>query len=115
MDASQNSEGPALLQLHRWDHSQVQLDLSEYREAFISPTKELLVLLSYHCEALLLPLIRDNAFRINDDTDRSENQQIPLGSSAPSKSVPSTLKSVYHGSRIWHVVDTKGKTAWYVC
>ncbi|GAB2260278.1 hypothetical protein Droror1_Dr00011133 [Drosera rotundifolia] len=98
MDASQNSEGPALLQLHRWDHSQVQLDLSEYSEAFISPTRELLVLLSYHCEALLLPLVRGNAFRINDDTDRSENQQIPLGSSAPSQSVPSTLKSVYHGS-----------------
>lgn len=57
MDRSFGGEGPAILQVHKWDPSQFQLNLSEFREAFISPTRELLLLLSYHCEALLLPLI----------------------------------------------------------
>ncbi|GAB4847711.1 hypothetical protein Ancab_026773 [Ancistrocladus abbreviatus] len=58
MNYSQNSEGPAVLQLHRWDHSRIQLDLSDFHEAFISPTRELLLLLSYNFEALLLPLVQ---------------------------------------------------------
>ncbi|XP_075644191.1 uncharacterized protein LOC142615332 [Castanea sativa] len=49
-------ESPAILQLHKWGPSQAQLNLSEFREAFISPTRQLLLLLSYQCEALLLPL-----------------------------------------------------------
>lgn len=57
MDCSLGAEGPAVLQLRKWDPSQFQLNLSEFREAFISPTKELLLLLSYQCEALLLPLV----------------------------------------------------------
>lgn len=55
MDYLCSGEGPAQLQLHRWS-PEFQLNLSEYREAFISPTRELLLLLSYQCEALLLPL-----------------------------------------------------------
>lgn len=58
MVVGENGEGPAVLQLHRWDPSHIQLDLSEYREAFLSPTKELLLLLSYQSEAILLPLSR---------------------------------------------------------
>lgn len=58
MSFGKNGEGPAVLQLHRWDPSQIQLDLSEYREAFLSPTRELMLLLSYQSEALLLPLSR---------------------------------------------------------
>lgn len=50
-------EGPTLLQLHKWEPSQFQLKLSEFREAFISPSRQLLLLLSYHSEALLLPLV----------------------------------------------------------
>lgn len=49
-------DGPAVLQLHKWSHSQFQLELSEYCLASISPTRDLLLLLSYQCEALLLPL-----------------------------------------------------------
>jgi len=62
MDFPENGEGPAVLQLHRWDPSHVPIDLSEYREAFLSPTRELLLLLSYHNEALLLPLSRGQLF-----------------------------------------------------
>ncbi|KAG7544556.1 Spatacsin C-terminal domain [Arabidopsis suecica] len=51
------NEGPTLLQLHKWEPSQLQLKLSEFREAFISPSRQLLLLLSYHSEALLLPLV----------------------------------------------------------
>uniref|UniRef100_A0A1J3EY96 Spatacsin C-terminal domain-containing protein n=1 Tax=Noccaea caerulescens TaxID=107243 RepID=A0A1J3EY96_NOCCA len=50
-------EGPTLLQLHKWEPSQLQLKLSEFREAFISPSRQLLLLLSHHSEALLLPLV----------------------------------------------------------
>ncbi|GMI68630.1 hypothetical protein like AT4G39420 [Hibiscus trionum] len=56
MDRSSSGEGPAILQLHKWGPSELPLNLSEYREAFISPTRELLLLLSYQCQALLLPL-----------------------------------------------------------
>lgn len=57
MDCSVGDEGPAILQLHKWGPSQFQFNLSEFREAFISPTRELLLLLSYQSEALLFPLI----------------------------------------------------------
>ncbi|KAK8673759.1 hypothetical protein V6N13_112074 [Hibiscus sabdariffa] len=56
MDHSSSGEGPAILQTHKWGNSELPLNLSEYREAFISPTRELLLLLSYQCQALLLPL-----------------------------------------------------------
>ncbi|GAV81705.1 hypothetical protein CFOL_v3_25159 [Cephalotus follicularis] len=69
MDCSFGEEGPPVLQLHQWDSSQFQLNLSEYREAFISPTRELLLLLSYQYEALLLPLI----------TGKSINSSAPEG------------------------------------
>lgn len=54
------NEGPTLLQLHKWEPSQLQLKLSEFREAFISPSRQQLLLLSYHSEALLLPLVAGN-------------------------------------------------------
>lgn len=57
MGLRSGSEGPAILQLHKWCPSQAQLNLSEFREAFISPTRQLLLLLSYQCEVLFLPLV----------------------------------------------------------
>ncbi|KAK0608267.1 hypothetical protein LWI29_028101 [Acer saccharum] len=65
MDCSFSGEGPAILQLHKWPPSQLQFDLSEFREAFISPTRELILLLSYQCEALLLPLITGDSVDSN--------------------------------------------------
>lgn len=50
-------EEPALLQLYKWGPSHPKLDLSEFREAFISPTRRLLLLLSLRNEALLVPLL----------------------------------------------------------
>lgn len=50
-------DGPAVLQLRKWSQLHFQLQLSEFCDAFISPTRELLLLLSYQCEALLLPLV----------------------------------------------------------
>ncbi|KHG18462.1 pheT [Gossypium arboreum] len=69
MDRSAGSEGPAILKLHKWGPSGLPLNLSEYREAFISPTRELLLLLSYQCQALLLPLTTGGSV----DTDVSES------------------------------------------
>ncbi|KAL5818547.1 hypothetical protein ACOSQ4_022389 [Xanthoceras sorbifolium] len=69
MDGSLGGEGPAILQLHKWPPSHLQFDLSEFREAFISPTRELILLLSYQCEALLLPLITGDSV----DSNNAEN------------------------------------------
>ncbi|KAJ6774929.1 hypothetical protein OIU79_018167 [Salix purpurea] len=57
MDYCLGGESPAILQLHKWPPSKFNIDLSEFREGFISPTRELLLLLSHQCEALLLPLV----------------------------------------------------------
>ncbi|CAJ1937953.1 unnamed protein product [Sphenostylis stenocarpa] len=51
-----DSEDPAILQLHDWDLSETRIGLSDFREAFISPTREILLLHSHEREALLLPL-----------------------------------------------------------
>lgn len=58
MDLPSGSEDPAILQLHKWDPSETQIGLSDFREAFLSPTREILLLHSYEKEALLLPLIK---------------------------------------------------------
>ncbi|KAK4269934.1 hypothetical protein QN277_023028 [Acacia crassicarpa] len=58
MEMSMGSrEDPAILQLHKWGSSEAQLNLSEFHEAFLSPTRQTLLLLSYQHEALLVPLI----------------------------------------------------------
>ncbi|GLT68925.1 hypothetical protein SLA2020_411170 [Shorea laevis] len=69
MDCSLGDESLAILQLHKWDPPDLQLDLSEFREAFLSPTRELLLLLSYQCQALLVPLITGDSV----DIDESES------------------------------------------
>ncbi|KAL3339711.1 hypothetical protein AABB24_028361 [Solanum stoloniferum] len=56
MDFAYCGEDPAILQLQKWGSSRVQVNLSDFCEGFISPRRELLLLLSYHREALLLPL-----------------------------------------------------------
>lgn len=56
MDFSLGSEDPPILKLHKWDLSEAQIGLSDFREAFLSPTREILLLHSYEREALLLPL-----------------------------------------------------------
>uniref|UniRef100_A0A2P2LNY5 Uncharacterized protein LOC105123888 isoform X3 n=1 Tax=Rhizophora mucronata TaxID=61149 RepID=A0A2P2LNY5_RHIMU len=66
MDYSLGGENPAILQLHKWNPSQFQYNLSEFREVFISPSRELLLLLSYHCEALLLPLVSGESINCNE-------------------------------------------------
>lgn len=57
MTSTIGSETPAVLQLLKWEHSHFQLNLAEFHEAFISPTREQLLLLSYNREAVLLPLV----------------------------------------------------------
>ncbi|KAL7230412.1 hypothetical protein ACSBR2_008822 [Camellia fascicularis] len=92
MDFNSGGEGPAILQLHKWGTSEVELDLSEFREAFISPTRELLLLLSYHCEALLLPLVKGKSVDCKDpDSCSYESLQAPisLASCSPELAGPS--------------------------
>ncbi|KAF6149493.1 hypothetical protein GIB67_011394, partial [Kingdonia uniflora] len=72
-------DGPAILQLHKWDPCQSQLNLSEFREAFISPTRELLLLLSYQYEAFLLPLIAGEISN-KEDPERRFSESLPFRS-----------------------------------
>lgn len=65
MDLSFTDKGPAaaaVLQLQRWGPSLAHLNLSEFRQAFISPTRQLLLLLSYHSEALFIPLLSGDSY-----------------------------------------------------
>ncbi|XP_074295549.1 uncharacterized protein LOC141623336 [Silene latifolia] len=75
MDVQENTEGPVVLQLHKLDPSRVQLDVSEYSEAFLSPTRELLLLHSYQNEALLLPLTKGDPYSITCESGRYEHQE----------------------------------------
>lgn len=54
-------KGPALLQLSKWDPSPV-LDFEKFHEAFLSPSRERLLLLSEHSEGLVVPLVAGNFF-----------------------------------------------------
>ncbi|KAL2922644.1 Golgin subfamily A member 5 [Bienertia sinuspersici] len=74
MGYGENVEGPAVLQLHRWDPSHIS-DLLEYQEAFLSPTRELLLLLSYQSEALLLPLSKGDSYCITTGSCKYECQE----------------------------------------
>ncbi|CAM8951081.1 unnamed protein product [Rhodiola kirilowii] len=70
MGAPSGEEGPVLLQLSKWDSSPV-LNFSDFREAFISPTREFMLLLSVHCDALLLPLVAAGDSKTSDSPDTS--------------------------------------------
>lgn len=78
MDFSKGNEGPAVLQLQKWGPN-VHLNVSQFREAFISPTRELLLLLSYQCEAMLLPL--GEAKDCVETNSSLANEQIPSSAS----------------------------------
>ncbi|KAL3527892.1 hypothetical protein ACH5RR_012548 [Cinchona calisaya] len=91
MDISGEEEGPRILQLHKWRPSEVQLlrNLSDFREAFISPSRELLLLLSYKCEALLLPLVKEQSSD-SKDPDNSCCEELENPISLDSRSVEIT-------------------------
>ncbi|GFY91163.1 hypothetical protein Acr_07g0013590 [Actinidia rufa] len=94
MDFNSGGHGPAVLQLHSWDSSEVQLNLSEFREAFISPTRELLLLLSHHFEALLLPLVKGESIDCKDPESKSyDTCQIPSSLDSCSPELTDCCKS----------------------
>ncbi|KAL8218308.1 hypothetical protein R6Q57_021681 [Mikania cordata] len=64
MTSSFGEEGPAIVQLQKWEPSCLQVNLAQFREAFLSPTREHILLLSYHHEGLFLPLVK--GLRVND-------------------------------------------------
>ncbi|KAL4575265.1 hypothetical protein LXL04_022107 [Taraxacum kok-saghyz] len=63
MACSSGEEGPAIVQLQKWEPSRLQANLTHFREAFLSPTRELILLHSYDHEGLLLPLVKGEAVR----------------------------------------------------
>ncbi|XP_047335346.1 spatacsin [Impatiens glandulifera] len=83
MDLNSGHCGPSILQLLKWQPNDCFLDLSEFREAFISPSRELLLLLSHHSEALLFPLVKGLSICQNDSGSHpSERFSEPIGSSS---------------------------------
>lgn len=58
MTVSFGEEAPAIVQLQKWEPSPLRTYLAHFREAFLSPTREFIVLLSYHNDGLLLPLVK---------------------------------------------------------
>ncbi|XP_023518582.1 uncharacterized protein LOC111782046 isoform X2 [Cucurbita pepo subsp. pepo] len=92
MDSVSGCEGPAILQLQNWNPSQPQLNLSEYREAFISPTRSILLLHSYKHEALLLPLDTGDDRCSDDFPNKYDIDLKDLGSSAFSEEASTTSR-----------------------
>ncbi|KAI5384322.1 uncharacterized protein LOC127105709 isoform X1 [Lathyrus oleraceus] len=86
MDLASGSDDPAILQLHKWDTSETQIGLSEFREAFISPTREILLLHSYQKEALLFPLVIGDSNSSGCESGNDYDNHI-LGSSTLSPEV----------------------------
>ncbi|CAI9109170.1 OLC1v1008939C1 [Oldenlandia corymbosa var. corymbosa] len=86
MNKSGGDEGPAVLQLHKWRQSEVDFlrNLSEFRQGYISPSRELLLLLSKHCEALLLPVVKEKP-RTSSDTANVSCQGLEDVDCAPSR------------------------------
>lgn len=107
MEFADSGEGPAVLQLHRWDSSLVAEDLSEYREAFLSPTRELLLLLSYQREALLLPLSKGDSYCVAGGSCKYENQE-DVNPSFPSSCRSDSSENIPTTSESVEVVYNKG-------
>ncbi|KAL7604171.1 hypothetical protein Lser_V15G17977 [Lactuca serriola] len=61
MTYSFGEEDPVIVQLQKWESSRFLANLAQFREAFLSPIRELILLLSYHHEGLLLPLVKGGA------------------------------------------------------
>eukprot|EP01018_Ginkgo_biloba_P020370 Gb_30364 [translate_table: standard] len=76
--SAKDGESLPVLKVHSWD--QVPLDLSEFKEASLSPTRDLLLLLTYQCEALLLPLVGSD---LSKQFSSVTSQPLPVPSSQP--------------------------------
>ncbi|KAF8012156.1 hypothetical protein BT93_I0323 [Corymbia citriodora subsp. variegata] len=135
MEYPLGGHAPAVLQLQKWSPPPVELNLSEFREAFISPTRQLLLLLSYQCEAALLPLLRGNLNIINnseccgDGTSQdhssspsTDHDRLNLGNNLPSTSGPATecdaefsCHSSFPGDRSYPFISDVTSMAWGAC
>lgn len=61
MSSLSADKGLALLQLSKWDPSPV-IDFEKFHDAFLSPSRELILLLAEHGEGLVVPLVAGNFF-----------------------------------------------------
>lgn len=79
--------GPVALQLLKWSQLHFELDLSQFLEACISPTKELLLLLSSENDALLLPLVAGKSSFCTSGNEHDVENRSSEGHDRPSPSV----------------------------
>ncbi|KAJ1412899.1 hypothetical protein SESBI_20049 [Sesbania bispinosa] len=93
MDLPLGCEDPAILQLHKWDPSQTQIGLSDFREAFLSPTREILLLQSYQREALLLPLVKGESHSSGLESGHDNDDHNPGSSTLSSQAFTRPSKS----------------------
>ncbi|XP_020677460.1 uncharacterized protein LOC110096041 isoform X3 [Dendrobium catenatum] len=93
-----SGDGPAILKLVKWDHLPYHLKPSELSEVSISPTRNLLLLLSYQSEALLLPLTAGlrSFYYLKDGADTSchlDHCPVPIIFTEFPTSTPVTVKN----------------------
>ncbi|KAL2531339.1 hypothetical protein Adt_04690 [Abeliophyllum distichum] len=100
-NCSDDEEGLRILQLRKWAPSEFPYNPLDFREGFLSPTRELLLLLSHNFEALLLPLVKvDQCMKSKEpESNYYESFQNPPELSSPSISgtrdnISSTSESV---------------------
>lgn len=113
MTCAEDGDTLPILQISSW--GQAPLELSEFKEASISPARDILLLISHQRQALLLPLAADSTEQVIPDTYFSPSQPAspndniqnafeqkfftPLASRQKIPSIPrSASKSSYDGA-----------------
>lgn len=105
MTFSAGEEGPAIVQLQKWEPSHLQVNLAQFREAFLSPTRELMLLLSYHHDGLLLPLAKG----VRADDQISSNP-VDMGSHSTFSFETDIVRSNSHA-----MLSDINSLAWGIC
>ncbi|KAH6833706.1 spatacsin carboxy-terminus protein [Perilla frutescens var. hirtella] len=85
VDSCPIEDGLPVLQLRKWGPSEFPYNPSGFREGFISPVRNLLLLLSYDSEALLYPLVKGRCIT-NKNSEITSDEMVadPHESSKPS-------------------------------
>ncbi|KAK9064048.1 hypothetical protein SSX86_017920 [Deinandra increscens subsp. villosa] len=105
MTSSFPEEGPAIVQLQKLEPSFLHLNLAQFREAFLSPTRELILLLSYHHEGLLLPLVK--GVRVDDQISSDPVDTDPRNTFS--------LQTDFLRSNSYPILSDINSLAWGIC
>ncbi|XP_071689848.1 uncharacterized protein [Rutidosis leptorrhynchoides] len=105
MTVNIDEDGPAIVQLQKWEPSFLGADLAQFCEAFISPTRELILLLSYHHDGLLLPLVKGKKV-----DDQIKSDPVDMGSDSTF-----SLQTDFARSNTHPMISNINAIAWGIC